>query len=203
MPSWVSLNPADSTAGEQATTLTRVWVERVVIGLNLCPFAKPVHVRKQIQYTVSQASDEDTLARDLLRTMRSLMDTPAAIADTCLLIHPWVLQDFIDYNDFLDMADTLLEETGLTGVLQIASFHPDYRFAGTAMNEITNYTNRSPFPTLHLLREDSLDKAIAALPDASAIVDRNLATLNSLGHAGWAQLQHHILTTAQGWQNAD
>jgi len=202
MPSWISLNPSDPAAGEQATALTRLWVERVVIGLNLCPFAKPVHVHTQIQYTVSQASDEDTLVRDLLRAMQSLMDTPAALVDTCLLIHPWVLQDFIDYNDFLDVADTLLDEIGLTGVLQIASFHPDYRFAGTAMDEITNCTNRSPFPTLHLLREDSLDKAIAAVPDASAIVDRNLETLNSLGHEGWIQLQRHILNTAQGWGSA-
>ncbi len=185
--------PSDPRAADQAIALTRAWVEHAVIGLNLCPFAKPVHVHQQIDYRVSTATDEAALSGDLLEAMRSLIETPAETTDTCLLIHPWVLQDFIAYNDFLDVADALLGETGLAGVLQIASFHPDYRFAGTEPDDVTNCTNRSPFPTLHLLRETSLDKATDALPDASEIVDRNLATMTRIGHAGWKSLQQRIL----------
>lgn len=163
-----------------------------MIGLNLCPFAKPVHVKQQIAYRLSTATDEAALAQALLEAMQSLMETPPERTDTCLLIHPWVLQDFMAYNDFLDIADAVLDEAGLAGVLQIASFHPDYRFAGTEADDVTNASNRSPFPMLHLLREDSLDKATEALPDASAIVDRNLATLKALGHDGWDALQRRI-----------
>ena len=188
--------PSDSPTTEHAIALTRAWVEHAVIGLNLCPFAKPVHVHQQIEYRVSRATDEETLTHDLLAAMQSLVESPPEVTDTCLLIHPWVLQDFIDYNDFLDVADSLLDAEGLTGILQIASFHPDYRFAGTEADDVTNCTNRSPFPTLHLLREASLDKATAALPDASDIVDRNLATLTRLGHSGWEALQRRIAETA-------
>lgn len=184
--------PTDPRATEQAIALTRAWVEHAVIGLNLCPFAKPVYVRQQIDYRVSTAADDAMLSHDLLAAMLALVNTPAETTDTCLLIHPWVLQDFMAYNDFLDIADSLLDEAGLTGILQIASFHPDYRFAGTDADDVTNCTNRSPFPTLHLLREVSLDKATTALPDASEIVDRNLATLTRIGRSGWEALQHRI-----------
>jgi uncharacterized protein len=187
---------SDPRAATLAIALTRAWVEHAVIGLNLCPFARPVHVRQQIDYRVSIATDEAALSQDLLEAMQSLVTTPAATTDTCLLIHPWVLQDFIAYNDFLDIGDALLDDAGLTGVLQIASFHPEYRFAGTDANDVTNSTNRSPFPTLHLLRESSLDKATDALPDASDIVDRNLATLTRIGHSGWESLQQHIIEAA-------
>ena len=184
--------PSDPRATEQAIALTRAWVEQAVIGLNLCPFAKPVHVRQQIAYRVSLASTAEALAQDLALSMQSLMDASPDTTDTCLLIHPWALQDFIDYNDFLDVADALLEDAGLVGTLQIASFHPDYQFAGTDADDVTNCSNRSPFPTLHLLREASLDKATAAIPDASEIVDRNLATLRALGHQGWAAVQQRL-----------
>ena len=184
--------PSDPRATEQAIMLTRAWVEHAVIGLNLCPFAKPVHVRRQIDYRVSTATDEAMLSHDLLEAMLALVDTPAETTDTCLLIHPWVLQDFMEYNDFLDIADALLDDAGLTGVLQIASFHPEYYFAGTDADDVTNCTNQSPFPTLHLLREASLDKATAALPDASEIVNRNLATLTRIGRSGWEALQRRI-----------
>ncbi len=189
----ITLSLADPAAPETAIALTRAWVEQAVIGLRLCPFAKPVHVNGQIDYRVSRATDGEMLSRDLLSAMQALMDIPADITDTCLLIHPWVLSEFTDYNDYLDVADALLDDAGLTGVLQIASFHPDYRFAGTEPDDITNCTNRSPFPTLHLLREDSLDKATTAFPDASEIVDRNLDTLRRLGHPGWAALQQRLL----------
>ncbi|MEK0427618.1 MAG: hypothetical protein RI962_1248 [Pseudomonadota bacterium] len=188
--------PTDPCATDQVVALTRAWVEHVVIGLNLCPFAKPVHVRQQIEYRVSTATDEAALSQDLLEAMMALVDIPSTTTDTCLLIHPWVLQDFIHYNDFLDVADSLLEEADLSGILQVASFHPGYRFAGTDADDITNCTNRSPFPMLHLLREASLDKAAATLLDASEIVERNLTTLRNTGHSGWEALQQRVIHSA-------
>jgi len=189
------MNPfpsADTLTEKQIIALTSAWLEKVVIGLNLCPFAKPVHTKGQIDYFLSHARDESTLANDLRLAMQRLIAAPPETIDTCLLIHPWTLSDFIEYNNFLDIADEILDELDLIGVLQIASFHPDYQFAGTSEDDVTNCTNRSPFPLLHLLREESLDKATAALPDASVIVDRNLETMNSLGHEGWNQLQSQL-----------
>jgi len=189
------MNPfpsADTLTEKQIIALTSAWLEKVVIGLNLCPFAKPVHTKGQIDYFLSHARDESTLATDLRLAMQRLIAAQPETIDTCLLIHPWTLSDFIEYNNFLDIADEILDELDLIGVLQIASFHPDYQFAGTSEDDVTNCTNRSPFPLLHLLREESLDKATAALPDASVIVDRNLETMNSLGHEGWNQLQSQL-----------
>lgn len=180
---------------DQIIALTRSWVELVVIGLNLCPFAKPVHVKNQINYSLSHARDGDELANDLRQSLKILLATPPDVMDTSLLIHPWVLSDFIDYNNFLDIADAILDEHDLTGIVQIASFHPDYQFAGTHSDDVTNCTNRSPFPMLHLLREESMDKATAALPDASVIVDRNLETMTSLGYEGWNDLQLKLQRT--------
>ena len=180
---------------DQIIALTRSWVELVVIGLNLCPFAKPVHVKNQINYSLSHARDEDELANDLRHSLEILLTTSPDMMDTSLLIHPWVLSDFIDYNNFLDIADAILDEHDLTGIVQIASFHPDYQFAGTHSDDVTNCTNRSPFPMLHLLREESMDKATAALPDASVIVDRNLETMTSLGYEGWNDLQLKLQRT--------
>lgn len=177
---------------KQIIALTSAWVEHVVIGLNLCPFAKPVHTKGQIHYSVSHARDENSLAADLRLSMQNLIATTPDKIDTYLLIHPWVLTDFIDYNNFLDIADEILDELDLIGVLQIASFHPDYQFAGTTADDVTNCTNRSPFPVLHLLREESLDKATTALPDPDVIVNRNLETMTSLGHEGWNKLQSHL-----------
>ena len=189
------MNPfpeADTLTEKQIIAYTSAWVEQVVIGLNLCPFAKPVHTKGQIDYFLSHARDETTLAADLRLAMQRLIASTPESMDTCLLIHPWVLSDFFDYNNFLDIADGILDELELTGVLQIASFHPNYQFAGTTEDDVTNCTNRSPFPLLHLLREDSLDKATAALPDANVIVDRNLSTMISLGHEGWNRLQSQL-----------
>jgi hypothetical protein len=177
---------------KQIIALTSAWVEHVVIGLNLCPFAKPVHTKGQIHYSVSHARDENSLAADLRLSMQNLIATTPDKIDTYLLIHPWVLTDFIDYNNFLDIADEILDELDLIGVLQIASFHPNYQFAGTTADDVTNCTNRSPFPVLHLLREESLDKATTALPDPDVIVNRNLETMTSLGHEGWNKLQSHL-----------
>lgn len=177
---------------KQIIALTSAWVEHVVIGLNLCPFAKPVHTKGQIHYSVSHARDENSLAADLRLSMQNLIATTPDKIDTYLLIHPWVLTDFIDYNNFLDIADEILDELDLIGVLQIASFHPNYQFAGTTADDVTNCTNRSPFPVLHLLREESLDKATTALPDPDVIVNRNLETMTALGHEGWTKLQSQL-----------
>lgn len=185
--------PTQNTLTEkQIIALTSAWVEHVVIGLNLCPFAKPVHTKGQIHYSVSHARDENSLAADLRLSMQNLIATTPDKIDTYLLIHPWVLTDFIDYNNFLDIADEILDELDLIGVLQIASFHPNYQFAGTTADDVTNCTNRSPFPVLHLLREESLDKATTALPDPDVIVNRNLETMTALGHEGWTKLQSQL-----------
>ena len=173
---------------EQAITLTRRWLERAVIGLNLCPFAKAVHLKQQIRWVVSAAADTTALRDDLVRELECLRNTPAEQTDTTLLIHPFVLRDFDDYNDFLDVADAVIAELGFEGELQIASFHPDYQFAGSEQHDIDNYSNRAPFPTLHLLRESSIEKAVAAFPDAADIYERNIEALQRLGHAGWARL---------------
>jgi hypothetical protein len=167
---------------------TERWLQRAVIGLNLCPFAKAVHVRDQVRFVLSEALTPDELLEDLGAELLHLRDTPAAETDTTLLVHPGVLGDFLDYNDFLEQADALVAELGLEGVLQVASFHPDYQFAGTAPDDVENFTNRSPYPTLHLLREDSVSRAVEAFPDPDAIVERNVETLRRLGRDGWRAL---------------
>ena len=168
--------------------LTRRWLERAVIGLNLCPFAKAVHVKRQVRFVLSDASTPEALLEQLAEELLLLRDADPEQIDTTLIVHPQVLGDFLDYNDFLDNADAAIEALDLQGVLQVASFHPQYQFAGTAPEDIGNYSNRSPFPTLHLLREASVDRAVEAFPDADAIVERNLHTLERLGHAGWRKL---------------
>jgi hypothetical protein len=167
---------------------TRRWLERAVIGLNLCPFAKAVHAKGQVRYVLSDADTPQALLEELGEELLRLRDTPAEAVDTTLLVHPRVLVDFLDYNDFLDDADALVEALGLDGVLQVASFHPDYRFAGTEPGDIGNFSNRAPYPTLHLLREDSVERAVAAFPDPDAIVERNIQTLRQLGADGWRRL---------------
>jgi uncharacterized protein len=170
-------------------TATRRWLERAVIGLNLCPFAKAVHVKEQIRWVVSRATDTEGLRADLVRELEFLRDADPARVDTTLLVHPLVLRDFLAFNDFLAVADRAVQQLDLEGVVQIASFHPDYRFADSAGDDdIANFSNRSPFPTLHLLRESSIEAAVAAFPDAADIYERNIETLRSLGHAGWRRL---------------
>ena len=167
---------------------TQDWLLKAVIGLNLCPFAKAVHVKEQIRYFVSEATSVESLLQDLANELEHLAETSPEKTDTTLLIHPHVLQDFLDYNEFLDLADGLLEELNLDGELQIASFHPQYQFAGTEVDDITNFTNRSPYPTLHIIREDSIDKAVEAFPEAEAIFETNIATMEKLGLDGWKKL---------------
>jgi hypothetical protein len=167
---------------------TRRWIERAVIGLNLCPFAKAVVARGQVRYVLSGATTPEALLEILGEELLRLRDTPAEEIDTTLIVHPAVLADFLDYNDFLDDADALVEQLGLDGELQVASFHPQYQFAGSEPDDIANATNRSPWPTLHLLREESVARAVAACPDPDAIVERNIATLEKLGREGWERL---------------
>ena len=167
---------------------TRHWLERAVIGLNLCPFAKAVHVKEQIRWVESLAEDPEQLLEDLVRELEFLAAADPAVVETTLLIHPRVLTDFLDYNDFLDVADAAVESLGLAGVLQVASFHPGYQFAGTAPDDVENLSNRSPYPTLHLLREASIARAVQAFPDAEMIYGNNLRTLERLGRAGWDKL---------------
>lgn len=167
---------------------TQRWLERAVIGLNLCPFAKAVHMKRQVRFVLCEAATPAGLRALLATELQLLRDTPADAIDTTLVVHPHVLNAFLDYNDFLDEADALVAELGLEGVLQVASFHPQYRFAGSAEDDIGNFTNRAPYPTLHLLREESVARAVAAYPDPDVIVERNLATLERLGIEGWRRL---------------
>jgi hypothetical protein len=177
-----------TVSNEEAIAATKLWLERAVIGLNLCPFAKGVHVKNQIRYVVSAAQTPEDLLRDVLAEFEVLAEASPAEIDTTLLIHPQVLTDFLDYNDFLEVVDAALEDVDLAGVLQVASMHPQYQFADTESDDITNYTNRSPYPTLHLLREDSIDQAVEAFPEAEQIFDKNIETMRKLGHEGWNAL---------------
>jgi uncharacterized protein len=185
-----------SPGRDAAIAETRAWVERAVIGLNLCPFAKAPQSKGRVRYAVSEATEPDALRRDLLDELRLLAQTPAERIETTLLIAPHVLQDFDDYNAFLTEADGAVAELRLRGVMQIASFHPQYRFAGTAPDDLGNATNRSPYPVLHMIREASIARAVLAHPDTAAIVEANLSTLQGLGAAGWAALQQQCRADA-------
>ena len=167
---------------------TRRWLERAVIGLNLCPFAKAPHVKGQIHYAVCDSRDPQDLLAALHAELQALAALDPAERETTLLMAPRLFEDFLDFNDFLDAADAVLAELDLDGVLQIAPFHPRVQFAGTDADDITNASNRAPWPTLHLIREDSIDRAVDAFPEAETIYEANMATLERLGHAGWAAL---------------
>src|SRR5690606_11612876 len=177
-----------SPSPESIINTTQQWLEKAVIGLNLCPFAKPVHEAGKIGYVVSSATHAEDLLLDLGDALEQLAQTSADDTETVLLIHPWVLTDFMAYNDFLDLADELVESMELDGLLQVASFHPDYQFDGTRPDDISNYSNRSPYPTLHLLRESSIDRAVANYPNTDRIYERNIENLQALGHDGWKRL---------------
>nr|QLG20558.1 hypothetical protein [uncultured bacterium] len=167
---------------------TRLWLERAVIGLNLCPFAKSVYVKEQVRYAVSRARTGDAVLDDLTRELAALVAADPLQVDTTLLILPQALQDFADFADFLDLVEVTLKVQGLTGTLQVASFHPQYQFADAEENDLSNYTNRAPYPILHLLREASLARAIRHHPDPSRIYQENMATLDALGLEGWHAL---------------
>jgi uncharacterized protein len=168
---------------------TRRWIERAVIGLNLCPFARSVYVKGQVRIAVSQARHLDGFLDDLDRELDLLVNTPSDEIDTTLLVHPTLFPDFLVFNDFMGVVDDVVAEHGLEGVIQVANFHPGFRFEGEPEDDLSHFTNRAPYPTLHLLREDSVERAVAAdAGDAEKIVERNIATLRQLGAAGWQAL---------------
>ena len=182
----------DRSTREAIIARTQHWVTRAVIGLNLCPFAKGVHVKDQIRYVVSEARTLEDALMDLSKELRTLADADPERVDTTLLIVPHALADFTDYNDALYFADRMVKQMQLAGELQVASFHPAYQFEGTEPDAIENYTNRAPYPIFHLLREASIERAVDAFPDAADIYERNMETLRRLGHAGWkAWMEKH------------
>ena len=189
MPANPTPAPTPTTPADRAIAETRAWVRRAVVGLNLCPFAKAPLVKGQVRFVVCESADPRVLLDALCTQMRELAAADAAVVETTLLIHPAALVDFDEFNEFLDAADAALEDLGLDGVLQVASFHPRYQFAGTGADDLSNVTNRSPHPTLHLLREASVERATSAFPEAQAIFETNIATLDELGAEGWARLQ--------------
>jgi hypothetical protein len=189
-PGYCAGNHVDdpSLANNAVIAKTRAWLEQAVIGLNLCPFAKAVYNKRQIRYCVTGASDTDTLFNTFCDELQWLSAADPAETDTTLIIHPEVLKNFDDYNDFLALTDATMRNFGLEGVIQVASFHPEYQFDNTNAADIENYTNRSPYPMLHLLREESISKAVDSMADTDEIVERNIKTLRLLGTDGWQAL---------------
>ena len=192
-----------TTAAGAALAETRAWLERAVVGLNLCPFAKAPLVKGQIRFVLCEANHTDTLLDVLCEQLHGLAQADPETIETTLVIHPNVLLDFEEFNDFLDAADAAVERLGYEGVIQVASFHPRYRFAGTDEDDIGNASNRSPYPTLHLLREASIERAVAAFPEAETIFEANISTLEALGSEGWAALQAQCRRDALAGQQGD
>lgn len=178
------------TPSQERTAIedTQKWLLQAVVGLNLCPFAKAVVVKDMVRYRVCASTEPADLLAMLRQELQHLAEADPEQLDTTLLIAPNALPDFLDFNDFLAECDDVLMDLELDGVLQVADFHPRYQFGGTQVADIENYTNRTPYPTLHLLREASIDKAVEAYPDASLIFERNIEVLNKLGRAGWEAL---------------
>lgn len=199
MPAMTAAPPtaAPAPTDDQAIAETRAWVDRAVIGLNLCPFAKAPQVKGLVRYVASAAEDPAALLADLVSELQRLARAPEAELETTLLVHPHVLTDFLAFNDFMAVAEDLVAELGLEGEIQVASFHPDYQFADAAPDDLSNATNRSPYPTLHLIREASIDRAVEAFPEAEAIYEVNMATMARLGPQGWAALQRQCRADAQ------
>jgi len=182
------MNSTDHADDAALIDQVRHWLERAVIGLNLCPFARAPHCGGRIRWVVSRATDTDALTRDLLDELERLRAADSNEVETTLLLHPQVLGDFADYLAFLDIAEGLLQALGFSGELQVASFHPDYVFAGSDVDDPANLSNRSPLPLLHLLREDSISRVVDAGADVDAIPERNQARLRALGARGWIEL---------------
>ena len=180
-----NVEQADSVVIED----TRRWLQRAVIGLNLCPFAKSVDVKGLVHYAVTRSVGFKDLLADLKFELNALAALEDTARDTTLFIAPDGLQDFLEYNDFLAQANRLLAKMGFDGVFQLASLHPQYQFADAPADAITNFTNRSPYPTLHLIREASIDRAVKAFPHAEAIFETNMRTMERIGHDGWAALE--------------
>ena len=180
------MEPADTQ--RIAIEDTQLWLERAVVGLNLCPFAKAVMAKGQVRYVVTELTEPEQVLILLQTEMQTLVDADPDTVDTTLLIAPYLLPDFLDFNEFLFDCEAVLQAMDLEGVLQIADFHPNYQFTGTAPEDVENRTNQSPYPTLHLLREDSVTRAVQAFPDAALIYERNTTLLREMGVAGWQAL---------------
>jgi uncharacterized protein len=178
----------DAINHDEIIHATRRWIERAVIGLSLCPFTRSVYIAERIRFRVSERRSAAGLLDDLREDLQYLNQTESARCETTLLIHPWVLNDFIEFNDFLPVCEQAVADMDLEGEIQVASFHPQYQFAGTQPQDIENYTNRSPYPTLHLLRESSVERALAGFGDPDSIYENNIVTLRRLGVAGWNAL---------------
>jgi len=179
---------ADAATAASVTVSTQRWLERAVIGLNLCPFAKAVHVKHQVRFAVTAAATREELLEELRHELQVLGAAKPEVIATTLLIHPQAMADFTEFSFFLREIDAVIRDLELEGTMQVASFHPGYEFAGSASDDVANCTNRSPHPMLHLLRESDIDRAVAAFPDAATIYERNIETLRRLGHAGWSAL---------------
>ncbi len=167
---------------------TRRWLERAVIGLNLCPFAGAVYAAGQVSFRISAADSAGGWLEEFRAAAAWLAAAEPRRCETLLLVHPLLLGDFREFNDFSGDCADALAALGFEGVLQVASFHPRFRFAGTAAADLGNYTNRAPYPTLHLLRECSVERAVEAVGDPALIYERNIETLRGLGLAGWQRL---------------
>lgn len=166
---------------EQIIETTKLWLERFVIGLNLCPFAKHPFKNGKIRYIVFEDNDLEKLTELLLKEANELIETTPSVLETTLIILPEILDEFEEYLDYVEMAEFIFAEVELEGVIQLASFHPDYQFEDTEPTDVENYTNRSPFPMLHLIREDSITRAIEAYPEVGNIPETNIETMNNLG----------------------
>ena len=179
-----------SDGGPRAAVLadSRRWLERAVIGLNLCPFAKAVLVKEQVHFALCEADGIDGALDALARELDDLLALDAAQRDTTLLVLPRAPADFLSFDAWAQRAERLLRRRGLEGIVQVAHFHPLFQFTGTEPDDVTNFTNRSPWPILHLLREDSVARAVAAIPDPADIYETNQETLRRLGRAGWDAL---------------
>lgn len=167
---------------------TQRWLERAVIGLNLCPFAKAPHVKGLVHYAVSDAQDSREALDDVAKELDAIAAVDASVRETTLLVVPHCLSDFLEFNEWMAKAERLVRKRRLEGVIQLASFHPQFQFEGTEPDDITNYTNRSPWPIVHLLREESIDRAVESFPEAEAIYEANMATLERIGLEGWQHL---------------
>jgi hypothetical protein len=170
---------------------TENWIEQVVIGLNLCPFAASVFEANRIAYLVMEGSDTAAHLQQLADCLADLDNTAAF--ETSLLIYPQAYRQFDDYLDFLEISNGLLEELNYTGRYQIASFHPDYLFEGSSEDDASNYSNRSPYPMLHLLRERSIETAISSYPDVERVPDNNIKKLRQIGLEEMQSIIRHIL----------
>jgi hypothetical protein len=175
-------------SGHRFVEDTRRWLERAVIGLNLCPFAKAVHVHNQVHFALTEQTEFAAVLEDLGRELADLLEQPPSVRETTLLIVSGGFGEFLVFNELVRAGERLIARRGLEGVVQLASFHPAFIFAGTEEDDLTNLTNRSPHPTLHLLREASIERAVAAFPRAEDIYQANMRTVARLGHDGWRAL---------------